>query len=285
MSPEAAWSEAVRRFGSLDAAANQLKQTARRREAGMQWSHFVEALQQDTRFVLRQLARSPGFTAAVTVTLALGIGANATMFAVVDRLMLRAPEKVDHPEQIRRLGYQIREGKRTFNSNALSYAEYRELRDSIKDRTFVTFAFSQDMALGRGAAAEKIRGQLVGGPFFEMLGTKPQLGRFFSRDDVAEPVGQPVAVISDGFWKRRFGGARDVLGKTLPLGKASFTIVGVAPQYFSGLGVSTIDVWLPITAAEGLRFDKSPTWLTNKNMSWLGIATRHTAFMTALSNS
>jgi predicted permease len=282
MSPDAAWEEAVRRFGSLDSAGNTLKQTARRREAGMRWSDIIDTIQQDTRYVLRQLGRAPGFTAAVTITLALGIGANATMFGVVDRLLLRAPANVAHPESLRRLGFDVRESGRSFTSNALSYAEYRDLRDSIPGMTFATYAFPQDMALGRGAAAEKIRGQLVGGPYFELLGTKPALGRLFSRDDVAEPTGQPVAVISEGFWQRHFAGAPDVLGKTLPIGQTRFTIVGVAPRYFTGTGVSSIDVWLPLVAAHGLRFDKSPNWMDSRNMSWLAIITRQTGDSSSL---
>ena len=107
------------------------------------------------------------------------------------------------------------------------------------------------MALGRGATAEKIRGQLVGGPYFDLLGTKAALGRLFSRDDVAEPTGQPVAVISDGFWKRQFGGASDVLGKTLPIGQNKFTIIGVAPRDFTGTGLSAVDVWLPLVRRAG----------------------------------
>jgi len=276
MPPDLAWAEAVRRFGSLDSAEHTLKATARRREAGMRWSHIVDTVGQDTRYVIRQLARAPGFTAAVTITLALGIGANATMFGVVDRLLLRAPAHVVHPESLRRLGFDVPESGRTFTSNALSYAEYRDLRDSIPGLTFATYAFPADMALGRGTAAEKIRGQLVGGPYFELLGTKAALGRLFSRDDVAEPTGQPVAVISDGFWKRHFGGASDVLGKKLPIGQNTFTIVGVTPRYFTGTGVSTIDVWIPLVAAQGLRYDKTPNWMDNRRISWLGIITRQT---------
>jgi len=133
------------------------------------------------------------------------------------------------------------------------------------------------MALGRGAGSQRVRGQLVGGPFFELLGTRPQLGRFFSRSDVAEPSGQPVAVISDGFWQRQFGGARDVLGKTLELGQQKFVVVGVAPKYFTGTGVGNIDLWVPLVAANGLRFDRSPGWMTARNMKWLGVITRVSA--------
>src|SRR6185436_8567098 len=173
-----------------------------------------------------------------------------------------------------RLGFDVRESGRTFTSNALSYAEYRDLRDSVPGMSFATYAFPGDLALGRGAGAEKIRGQLVGGPYFELLGTKAALGRLFSRDDVAEPTGQPVAVISDGFWKRHFGGASDVLGKKLPIGQNTFTIVGVTPRYFTGTGVSTIDVWIPLVAAQGLRYDKTSNWMDNRRISWLGIITR-----------
>jgi len=281
-SPNEAWARAVGRFGSRKSVDETLKRTARRREAGMRWSNIADAIAQDTRYVVRGLARSPGFTAAVAVTLALGIGANATMFGVLDRLLLRPPAHVAKPEEIRRVGFKVHEGTRDFVANALSYAEYRELRDSIPGLQFAVFAFSQDMALGRGVESQRIRGQLVGGPFFDLLGTRAQLGRLLGASDVAEPAGQPVAVISDGFWRRQFGGSRDALGKTLSLGKGKYTIVGVAPESFSGTGVGKIDVWIPLVAAEGLRFDRSPSWMGARNMSWLGIITRFRGDSSAL---
>ena len=274
LSADEAWARAVGRFGSEKAVDKTLKQTARRREAGMRWSNILDAIAQDTRYVVRGLGRAPGFTAAVTMTLALGIGANAMMFGVLDRLLLRPPAHVANPEEIRRLGFKVHEGTRDFVANALSYAEYRDLRDSISGLRFAVYAFSQDMALGRGVESQRVRGQLVGGPFFELLGTHAQLGRLFGASDVAEPSGQPVAVISDGFWRRQFGSARDVLGKQLSLGQRNYTIIGVAPESFSGTGVGKIDLWLPLVAAEGLRFDRSPSWMSARNMSWLAVITR-----------
>src|SRR5262249_42869096 len=106
------------------------------------------------------------------------------------------------------------------------------------------------------------------------LGVHPALGRFFLPDEEREDNAQKLAVIGYGFWQRHFAGRRDAIGQTLEIGTARYTVVGVAPEGFTGMELSDVDVWLPLTAADGLRFDKTPTWSTTSSAQWLLIIAR-----------
>lgn len=274
MSPEDAWNEAVRRFGTLERARRRLATTAQRREGRMRLSLLFDAFTQDTRYVVRQLARSPGFTAAVTATLALGVGANATMFGVLDRLLLRPPAHVVQPERLARLQvtHTTPRGTSSWVTTNFSYADFRNLRDATLGLPVAAY-WTTNATLDRGSAAQAVRTQLVSPSFFDLVGPKPQAGRFFVPDDGIEPVGQPVAVIGHGLWMRRFGGARDVIGQQLRIGPTTFTVIGVAPRYFSGLGNVAIDVWIPLTSAAGIRFGDGANWMSARN-TWLSIIAR-----------
>jgi predicted permease len=117
------------------------------------------------------------------------------------------------------------------------------------------------------------RGTLVSDDYFETLGARPALGRFFSHDETHEPAGAPVAVLSHAYWTRAFGGASDVIGRTLLANNMSFTIVGVAPRGFTGHGLSAVDFWLPMAAAPGLRFGRDD-WYTQRGTRWLNVMAR-----------
>ncbi|HEX6315631.1 MAG TPA: ADOP family duplicated permease, partial [Gemmatimonadaceae bacterium] len=128
--------------------------------------------------------------------------------------------------------------------------------------------------LGRGVEATRVAGAQVSPDFFPLLGVRPHRGRFFLEDEAGESNPQRLAVIGYGFWQRQLGGRDDVIGRQLDLGTERYTIIGVAPKGFTGVELSDIDVWIPIAAADGLRFAKGPDWATTRNSQWLTILVR-----------
>ncbi|MEW5917579.1 MAG: ADOP family duplicated permease, partial [Gemmatimonadota bacterium] len=230
------------------------------------------------RLTIRGLASRPGFTATVATTLALGIGANAAMFGILDRLLFRPPAHIADPEHVvqihtRRLG-----SERAQTSHP--YRFYKDLLEQIDEFSNVAVSTPSLVTtrayypLGRGASATRIAGAQVTPSFFSTLGVRPHLGRFFQEDEAGERNPQKLAVIGYGFWQRRFGGRRDALGEVLDLGADSYTVLGVAPPGFTGAELSDIDVWIPIAAADGLRFAKGADWATTRNSQWLNIYAR-----------
>ena len=221
----------------------------------------------DLRYALRTLLRSPGLTIAAVVTLGLGIGANATMFGIVDRLCFQAPPQVLDPGRVVRV--YVTQGTPPFGpftGVVANYPKYADLRDHANGFASLAAFSSASMSLGRGSDAQQVTAGVTTASLFSMLGVRPALGRFFSGDEDLEGRGAHVAVLGEEFWRRHFGADSSVLGKTLPLARGLYTVVGVAPAGFTGVDWQAVDVWVPIsTAAPELGHDlacKGCYWLT-----------------------
>ena len=295
--PAAAREEALRRLGhapSIDDVHRRLLSAAQRREHRMRFHDRLDIVRDDTRYALRQMRRSPGFAAAVIITFALGIGANATMFGLVDRLLLRPPAGVAAPGRVFALTsawqYRLNEpgnGRpasdqselRTANQETFSFPVYKGLRDVLLqpgtgvEEIAGTSWSPVDVSLGTGADARRAKAALVTASFFPTLGVRPERGRFFRPDEDVEPVGAPVIVISHSLWHRAFGGADTVLGTAVDIGKRRFTIIGVAPRGFTGNEVGAVDLWMLISGAEGVRFIGTG-WATTRNATWIRVFAR-----------
>lgn len=220
----------------------------------------MDTLFQDLRYAARSLVRNPGFALVAVLTLALGIGANTTMFGVLDALFLRPPPEVHQPDRIKRIYVVRNEGMMlTPEGGPGSYPDYRDLRAEARSFSHVAGQFSpREMSFGRGKSAEQITGAVVTGGYFPTLGTRPTLGRFFGAVEDSIPAA-PVAVISHAFWQNRFGGSPDALEREVFLEGKMYTVVGVAPQHFRGIDNEPIDIWVPTAVAQGESF------LTNRN--------------------
>jgi len=203
----------------------------------------------DLRYALRMLRKNPGFTAVAALTLALGIGANTAIFSVIDALMLRTLP-VQKPEQLV-LFKRIEASSRT--AYDLAYPIFERLHEQPQVFSEVTANWlieRSETADGPGAEPGQIRVGMASGDYFSALGVQAVVGRTFGADDNRVPGAHPVTVISHGYWKRRFGLAPDILGRTLTLSATTYTIIGVAPRGFTGEWVGRpADLWVPFMMA------------------------------------
>lgn len=264
--------EVRRRFGDEARYRRELMNLDRSRERRMQWSDRLDAAGEAMRHALRGLLRTPGMTLGIVLVFALGIGANATMLEIVDRLLLRAPDHVALPEQVNRVvidRYLAFRGER-MQSETMTYPDYRDLQ-AAKSFSAVAGYAPRELTLGRGESAHRVEGVLATGGYFDLLGVRPYLGRFFS-DEEARIGGERVAVLGYGYWQSHYGGSGDVLGETIDLGGAPYTIIGVAPKGFTTLNLTPAQVWVPLEVAQ--RDIAGDTWADSRNWWWMNTVVR-----------
>lgn len=201
----------------------------------------------DLRYALRQLRRSPGFAATVVVTLALGVGANAVVFSVLNALVLR-PLPMPHAEQLVAFNRMGNTGSSVAASPAQSYPDYRDLRDG--NRSFSGLAAYSIQRVGVRVGTDAARESWIteaSDNYFDVLGIQPALGRFFHTSDAHGPNSMPYVVLSHSYWERRFAGDPHVIGRVIELDKHPFTVLGVAPPSFSGTELFLAsDFWIPM---------------------------------------
>ncbi|HEV2178986.1 MAG TPA: ADOP family duplicated permease, partial [Gemmatimonadaceae bacterium] len=207
------------------------------------------ALLQDIRYTLRGLKNSPGFTAAVVITLALGIGANAAMFSIVDRLLFRAPAMLRNPALVHNVYLASTYRAKENFSSGVQYQRYTDLTKWTTSFSRLAEETEDKLAIGRGDDARQMQVGIVSASFFGFFDAPPVLGRYFTAAEDQTPNGTPVAVLAYPMWQTTFGGARDVLGKPIQIGATTYTIIGVAPAGFAGLwGNDPPAAFIPITA-------------------------------------
>jgi predicted permease len=234
LNQEDATRAASREVGSTEAVKDWV------RDVG--WESTAEGVWQDVRYAGRTLRKSPGFATAVTLSLALGISANTAIFTLMDAVMWRMLP-VSDPESLLTLGRQQRETVQT----GFTYGEFRLMRENsgvVELAGYTTAPISVSVV---GPLEPSVQGQLVTGDYFSLLGVNPLLGRTIGPDDDRVPNGHPVAMLSHGYWDRRFARSPLVIGRTLRLSGAPFTIIGVTPPEFFGVetGIAP-DLFLPM---------------------------------------
>ena len=271
---EQAEGEARRRFGeSWAVAVHTVKSAGQRRESRLSFRERLDGVRSDLRYAGRTLLRQPGFACVVVLTFALGIGANATIFGVVDRLLLRPPPHVVRPAEVKQVGLliNVRGGERF--SGRFSYPFFELLRaDTAAFSDVILSTGYATSTLDPGPGAAPITTSLVSGGFFRALGVRATLGRLFTADDDIESA-SPVAVLNHAFWQRRFAGDRSIIGKTLRIGPGQFTVVGIAPPDFTGVEPKQVDAWIPVSTAGPLRLI-GKTWRTDWPSFWLFVYAR-----------
>ncbi len=216
---------------------------------------------QDVRFAARLLRRSPMFTAVAAASLAIGIGANTTIFTIVNGLLVRPRPGLVETGLVD-VG-RTQDGSGFDNMSYPNYLDYREASHSVLQDLAAFRIEPRPMSLATGDTAIRIYGQTVSGNYFDVLGVRPAAGRFFRPDEDQVAGKSLVAVASHKFWQAQFGGDPSLVGRTITLNGQAFTIVGIAPEGFTGTMVLGPDVWVPIHASPNqvLFTSRASVWL------------------------
>ena len=257
MKPEEARRRAQLEFGSVDRVKEECRDVGRGRH--------VEVVIHDLRYALRRLVKNPGFTTVAILSLALGIGANTAIFALIDAIMLRTLP-IEHPERLVQLDCRYHHRPNPEHSGyggagrepTFSYQLFQQFKKSdgalVTTFAFVPMGFTKEtVSVVADKDASMADGEMVSGNFFSALGVQPILGHAIS--DADERAGAPhVAVVSYGYWNRRFGRDRSIVGKAITVGGQPTTVIGVAPPEFFGVQPGrSVDIWVPLSKYLGFQ--------------------------------
>jgi putative ABC transport system permease protein len=236
----------------------------------------MNGLSQDLRYALRQLRKSPGFTAVAVLTLALGIGANTAIFGLLDQALLRSLP-VREPYRLVLLRYSGSNtghlSSRADGKTYFSYPMYRDLRDRNSVFSGVIATDWTEAGFEWRNQPELVATELVSGNYFDVLGVEPALGRLFVASDDTVPNGNPVAVLSFSYWQRHFGQDRTILNQSILVNGHPFTVIGVAqPGFHSVVMGDTPDLFVPMMMKAQVMPGADD--LENRWSSWLNIVAR-----------
>ena len=233
---------------------------------------MINELINDVRYALRMLTKNPAFACVVVLTLALGIGANAAIFSLLDKVLLQSLP-VANPDQLAVLSEYETKYESGIGSS-FSYPMYQDLRDRNSVFSGVIARGGTQMNVTHGDRTERVTGELVSGNFFEVLGVRPWAGRLLTQDDDRTPGAHPVAVLSYGYWESRFNKDPELIGKTILLNEKPITVLGVTPPGFFGVNLSTNpDVRVPLMMTPVFN-PLPPTRLTSRRHQWLSVMAR-----------
>jgi predicted permease len=235
------------------------------------WRGLDEALR-DVRYAARSLRRSPGFTATAVLSLAIGVGASAAIFSLVDQVLFRLLP-VREPERLVAVDWKGNTLSSGWGPSAfMSYPLCRDLmkQDRFFDGVLCRFPTGVLLASGEGGQAEPVGAEIVSGSYFRMLGVVPALGRLLEEQDDVQPGAHPVVVLSHQYWQTALGGAPDVVGRKVLLNGFPMTVVGVASARFRGLDIGEVPaVWVPAS----MKKQATPEWdrLLDRRAGWMHV--------------
>ncbi len=269
--PDEARRHALARFGGLEPIKEQARDAR-----GTRW---LEDLSRDVRYAFRMMRRSPAFTLAAILSLAIGIGANAAIFSISDALLMR-PLDVPRPQEL----YFLNHAGYSSPNYRFSYPSYLRTQQAVPDVQFAVANWLTRFQIDRENGSELATGQLVSGNWFDVLGVKAAAGRLLGPADSPAPGAERVVVLSHDYWTREFGADPRVIGTTMKLNGVSLTIVGVAAEGFVGINVGQrADFWVPVTLQHDLRVrgnagiddaDDAQPWTTQNGITWLTLVAR-----------
>ncbi|HVT40100.1 MAG TPA: ABC transporter permease [Gemmatimonadaceae bacterium] len=239
---------------------------------------MFDAFRQDLTYAVRGLRTRPGFAAAVALTLGLGIGANAAMFSLVDRLLFRPPPLMPDPGTAHRV-YLFQTFRGTERANGShQYARYTDLAQWSTSFSNSAGYTERELAVGVGDAAREMQIGIVSASFFSFFDAPAVLGRYFTAAEDMPPLGTPVAVLSYAFWQTQYGGRRDALGSTVQIGPVLYTVIGVAPRAFVGLWPDQPPAaFIPITSYAGAAsasLTLRSSWWKTYQWGWMSMIMR-----------
>ncbi len=221
----------------------------------------------DIRYALRTFRRSPLFTTVAILSLALGIGANAAIFTLLDQILLKLLP-VNQPKQLVALKMEGSHYGSNWGMNAISYPMYKDFKDQNKVFSDMLCRFAIPTSLGYGNRTERVNAELVSGSYFPTLGVTAALGRTITPSDDRFPGGHPLVMLSYAFWQSRFSSDRSIIGKQLIINGHSMTVIGVAQRGFDGIQLEyQTKVFIPIM----MKAQMTPFWdgLKDRRQRWV----------------
>lgn len=263
MTPDEARYAAVRQFGGI----TQMKEELRDRRG----FPLIETVLQDTRYIVRQLRKSPVFTLSAVLTLALGIGANTAIFTLVDQLVLRLLPVKDPQRIVELVGQGVHYGGNS-GHNVLSYPMYEDIRDHNAVFSRMMCRRNVDFTVGVAGQSRVASGEIVSGNYFGMLGIQAALGRVFTANDDLRSGENPVAVLSHAYWITGFGADAHIVGKTVRLNNYPMTVVGVAQAGFDGVEPGLpAKIFVPVTMSLQLFSKDDPSQLYDRRLRLVNV--------------
>jgi predicted permease len=221
---------------------------------------------------VRLLRRNPLFALTAVLSLAIGIGANTTIFTIANALLFKPPLGVADASRLVDVG-RSQDGQGFDNGSYSNYLDIRA-RNTVFSGIYAYRLGPEPMSLRGKDGAERIYGEMVSTNYFNVLGTPPHIGRLFTSDDSEQPAATPLAVLSHRFWMRRFNGDPAIVGQTLVLNLRPFMVIGVTPEGFHGTTVLTSDLWVPVNMVGELASRLPPAILTSRESAWLVMGAR-----------
>jgi len=217
----------------------------------------VESLRVDVRQALRALRAAPGFAIAAVLSLALGIGANTAIFALVDQVLLR-PLPVERPHELALVRIEgMFNGTTWGDGNEISYPMYADFRDHNDVFSGMFARFGRTLHVGYAGKSERANGELVSGSYFDVLGVRPVRGRLFTPQDDRVPSGHAIAILSSQYWTSRFGREEAIVGQSMTINGRSYTVIGISEEGFAGMNVDgATQVFVPMM----MQADVIPGW-------------------------
>jgi putative ABC transport system permease protein len=252
--PDEARRQALARFGDVERAMVEIRESDRRRLGRRRRGLAIDALTQDLRYAVRALRKQPGLVVTVVLILALGIGANAAVFSVVDPLFFRMPAGVRAPNDVRQIYVerQRANGERFFQAR-FSLPEARFIDSSIAAGGLASaIMFRRDVGVDAGGGTtRRVKAQWVTPRYFSVLGLQPFAGSDFDAESARFGVPASTAIVSWAFWQRELGGDPHALGRVVRITGRPVTIRAIAPRGFGGIDLEGADLWLPLGGFPG----------------------------------
>lgn len=254
-------------YGDIERSRQELLHVDRRRLDHNEREELLMTFIDDVRYAARGFLRRPALLLATTTALCIGIAANATIFGVVDQLLLRAPYGITEAEEVRRVYLRETNDGEVSSQPITAYPLIAALQQDVPAFSQLAGYSREVYSMGRGEDARSVDVELVSGNYFELLGATPFIGRAFAPGEDTIPRGARVAVVSHGFWRTQLGGDRQALGRSLHVNGADYTIIGVAPENFSGIDRRNVDLWIPLSATAVDAFGDD--WYVNPGNWWV----------------
>jgi predicted permease len=269
--PGAAREEAARQFGDQGHYRRQLMKidgSAARRE---QWSRRLEGVRGTLKYAVRGIVRSPGLSLGIVLAFALGLGANATMYETVERMLLKPPAHIVDADGVGRLLIERDVLGERRHSATMAYSDYRDFTE-VAGFSHVAAVARREVTVGSGESAERVRAVLATASYWPLLGVQPMLGRFYT--EAEDRFGaEGVVVLSWTRWQAQYGGSADALGRTVDFGYGPWTIIGVAPKGFTGENLSPVDLFVPFMAGSE-KLQGTADWANERNWFFMNALAR-----------